>query len=72
MKREVLGSVPRMACWEKWRVVVARIVGVWAEIWVKGVKGVIGFVEIKKGVLYDEMVECRDRCGVIEAGVCEC
>jgi hypothetical protein len=22
--------------------------------------------------LYDEMVECRDRCGVVEAGVCEC
>jgi hypothetical protein len=38
-----------MACREKWRVVVARIVGVWAEIWVKDVKGLIEGREIKKG-----------------------
>lgn len=34
----------------------------------KDVKGVIEDVEIQKGVLYDQMEECRNRCGVVEAG----
>lgn len=47
---DVKGSVPRMACREKWRVVVARIVvGVGAEIWVKNVKGLIEFGDGKGG-----------------------
>lgn len=39
MKRGVLGSFPRMACREKWRVVVTRIVGVWAENLGEGCEG---------------------------------
>lgn len=49
--------------------------GLWegAEIRVKDVKGLIEHVEIEReGVLYDEMVKCRDHCGVVEVGVCEC
>lgn len=49
--------------------------GLWegVEIWVKDVKGLIEYVEIEReGVLYDEMVKCRDYCGVVEVGVCEC